>query len=367
MKKILLTAILCSLICITAACSGGAKYDTGNEELDKVLESSKEYKALDYVTLAEYKGVKVDVSASDEDMESHIQEIIDANKNERIKKGKVKEGDTVNIDYTGYMDGEAFENGSDEDFNLEIGGGRFIPGFESGLVGVKVGSTVDVPVTFPEDYSNNPDFSGKQATFTVTVNYILGEEKERSFDDAFVTEITDGEYTSAEAYREKIKEDIITEKKSNKGDTAYGQVISESEVKDIPQFIIDTMKLRLDANYKSMAQSYGYTDFNKFLTESWGIDENKYESQLVEVAEQYAEEMLITKAVAEKENIQVEEDEYNDALQMYMQSSGSENEEELIKSAAAQYGSYLPDLINESIIAKKVIELISLNAVEENA
>ncbi len=131
--------------------------------------------------------------------------------------------------------------------------------------------------------------------------------------------------------------------------------------------IIDTMKLRLDANYKSMAQSYGYTDFNKFLTESWGIDENKYESQLVEVAEQYAEEMLITKAVAEKENIQVEEDEYNDALQMYMQSSGSENEEELIKSAAAQYGSYLPDLINESIIAKKVIELISLNAVEENA
>ncbi len=367
MKKRLLTAFICSLILITSACSNGKKYDTGNPELDKVLESSKEYKALDYVTLGEYKGVKVDVTASEEDVESRIQQLLDENKNERIKEGKVKDGDTVNIDFTGYMDGEAFDNGSGKDFDLEIGSNSFIPGFESGLIGVKVGATVDVEVTFPEDYKNNPDFSGKPATFVVTVNYIKGEEKERTFDDAFVQEITDNEYTSADAYREHIKEEIVTENKNNIGTTAYGQVISDSEIKDIPQFILDTMRLRLDANYKAMAQSYGYTDFNTFLTESWGISEEEYNRQMDEVSRQYAEEMLVTKAVAEKENIEIEDDEYNEAINMYMQSNGVDNEEDLMKLAATNYGSYLPDLINESIIAKKVTDLIAQNVVEADS
>ncbi len=366
MKKMIMTAVICSLIFITGACSG-KKYDTGNAELDKVLEASKPYKALDYVTLGEYKGVKVDTGASDEEIEAEIQKVLDDNKYERIKEGKVKDGDTVNIDYTGYMDGEAFEGGSAEGFDLEIGSGSFIPGFETGLIGVEAGATTDVEATFPENYSNNPDFSGKTATFVVTVNYIRGEEKEHTFDDAFVNEITDGEYTTADAYRSKLKDDIINEKKQNKGNTAYSQVISEAKVKDIPQFIIDTMRLRLDANYKTMASSYGYTDFNKFLTESWGISEEEYNSQMDEAAIQYATEMLVTKAVAEKENIIIEEEDYNNALNMYMQSNGVSDEDEIMKLVATNYGSYLPDLINESIIAQKVTDIITQNAVESDS
>ena len=85
------------------------------------------------------------------------------------------DGDTVNIDYVGKMDGEAFDNGSDTGYNLTLGSGSFIDGFESGIVEKKImpGETADIDVTFPDPYQNNPDFSGKPAVFTVTVNFII--------------------------------------------------------------------------------------------------------------------------------------------------------------------------------------------------
>lgn len=367
MKKSLIISLIFSLILVMSACGNSKKYDTGNEDLDKALQSSKEYKASDYVTLAEYKGVEVDTNASEEDIEAQVQQLLNDNKRERITKGKVKDGDSVNIDYKGYIDGELFDGGSAEDFELKIGSGSFIPGFESGLIGVKVGDTVDLNISFPDEYSNNPDLAGKPVTFTTTVNYIYGEEKERTFDDAFVQEITDNEYKTADEYREKIRTDITVENKNNIGSIAYSQVLSGSEVKDIPQFIIDVMRLRLDANYRTMAQSYGYTDFNTFLTEAWNFSEEEYNNQLDTAARQYAEEMLVAKAIAEKEGITIEEDEYKEALDMYKQSSGVSDDDELMKMAATSYGSYLPDLINESIIVDKVTELVSQNAVDTGA
>ena len=84
---------------------------------------------------------------------------------EEVTEGTVEEGDTANIDYEGKLDGEAFEGGTAKDTDLEIGSGTFIPGFEDGLVGVKIGDTVDLPLTFPENYTE--ELAGKDVVFTI--------------------------------------------------------------------------------------------------------------------------------------------------------------------------------------------------------
>ena len=142
------------------------------KEVDPVIKD-----AAKYVTLADYKNIVLKKADIDKELQSQIDKALDDYAvYKKIKSGKVKKGDTVNIYYVGKLDGEAFDGGSctketnPEGYNLEIGGGAFIPGFEDALIGKQVGKTHDINVTFPESYSNNPDLAGKPAVFTFTIN-----------------------------------------------------------------------------------------------------------------------------------------------------------------------------------------------------
>lgn len=148
------------------------------------------------IKLADYKNFSYDAfdpTVTEEDVMEYYESLINMyvsygykiyEKDESRDGTQVKDGDTVNIDYTGYIDGEAFENGADEGFDLTIGSGQFIDGFESGLVGKTVGETVDVNATFPDPYPNNPDMSGVDAVFTVKINYV-GKEVELTSENAY--------------------------------------------------------------------------------------------------------------------------------------------------------------------------------------
>ena len=154
---------------LLASC-GGKKEDN---ELERLSGSAVE---------AHYKGVEYepyDTSVSQEEIQARIDSFVDSHALyvEITDRDDVRDGDIANIDYTGYMDGEAFENGSDKGYDLTIGSGQFISGFESGLIGAKVGETVDVEATFPDPYKKNPDFSGKKAVFTVKVNSIKQKQE----------------------------------------------------------------------------------------------------------------------------------------------------------------------------------------------
>lgn len=115
---------------------------------------------------------------------------------EEVTEGTVEEGDTANIDYEGKLHGEAFEGGTAKEYGSEIGSGTFIPGFEDGLVGVKIGDTVDLPLTFPENYTE--ELAGKDVVFTVTVNSV---KRMPELTDDLVNQITDGEYTDVASYK----------------------------------------------------------------------------------------------------------------------------------------------------------------------
>ena len=136
----------------------------------------KNVNAADSVTIPEYKGIKVsraDIEYSDEKVESDITEILDDYMYPDDTEGvAAADGDSVNIDYVGTVDGVEFEGGKDEGHDLELGSGTFIDDFEDQIVGHTVGETFDVEVTFPEDYSNDATLAGKDAVFSVTLNGI---------------------------------------------------------------------------------------------------------------------------------------------------------------------------------------------------
>ena len=196
-RKNLMTALLCAAV--VAASTVMAPGVVMAEETEAVTEASTEaateadtealteasteealelaerpdYKALDYVELGEYKGLTVEVeptAVSDDEVLKQIRANAGSDILEEVTEGTVEEGDTANIDYEGKLDGEAFEGGTAKDTDLEIGSGTFIPGFEDGLVGVKIGDTVDLPLTFPENYTE--ELAGKDVVFTVTVNSV---------------------------------------------------------------------------------------------------------------------------------------------------------------------------------------------------
>ena len=322
-----------------------------------------EYDPLDYVTLSEYKGIEVVTYVTDDEVEEEITSIITTSDYEQIKEGEVKTGDTVNIDFVGKKDGVEFDGGSSEAFDLTIGSGNFIEGFEDGLIGKSVGETVDLDLTFPEGYTSE-DLAGQAVVFTVTINYIRGEQIVKEFTDEFVEEYSEGEYTTTASYREYLHDKLVSEKKDAMSDEVFTTILKESTVSECPQFLIDLMYLRLDASYRAMATSYGFEDFNTFLSESFKVTPEQYQQEMLNMSNTYVEQQLITEALAAAENLTYTDDEYAAYLEDYKTNLKIETNEELEAYVLTNYSSSLDTLMNEALILDKVLSMVESNAVE---
>ena len=174
-------------------------------EGEQIKEGELDFKVEDYVTLGEYKGLSVEYPVPEvleEDVEYAVQELLEENTEyKEIKDRPAKEGDSVNIDYTGVVDGEAFDGGSDSDYDLVLGSGDFLEDFENSLIGKKTGEVVTFPVEFPEEYFDS-EMAGKQAEFTVTINKI-NEVVVPEYTDGLVKEVT--AYKTKEEYEKLLK------------------------------------------------------------------------------------------------------------------------------------------------------------------
>ena len=221
MKK-MTAVLLAAVMAFSLAACGGEDTDgttaaeteesSSTDETEAAAEEPEYFSAFnldnlsDYVQLGEYKGIEVtaqDTTVTDEDVETELQSQVENATPiyEEITEGTVADGDVVNIDYEGTLDGVAFDGGTDTDFNLTIGSGQFIDGFEDGLIGKNIGDTVELNLTFPEDYTTNSDLAGQDVVFTVTINYVQGEEIPQELNDEFVQRVTDGTYTTVDEYR----------------------------------------------------------------------------------------------------------------------------------------------------------------------
>lgn len=296
------------------------------------------YRALDFVTLGEYKGLTVEVdpiNVTDEDVDSEIHEILhsSAEASDILTEGTIVEGDIANIDFVGKKDGVAFDGGTGTGYDLEIGSGTFIPGFEEGLVGVSVGETVDLDVTFPEYYGNE-ELAGQPAVFTVTVNSI---QRLKELDDELASALSDGEAETVADYREwtkgRLAEEALETRSANAKNELMGMAAANITVGEYPQDLVDYTVNEITEYFQYYAAMYGM-DFNSFLTAMFGFTEEEFPAQAEDLAKENLKEEFCVDAIAETEGLLPEGEELMAKYDELAATYGYESGEALI----AQYG-----------------------------
>jgi trigger factor len=268
------------------------------------------------VKLGDYKGLeveKVDTEVTEEDVENEIKTLQERQAELVIKEdGNVETGDTVVIDFEGFVDGETFEGGKAENYSLEIGSGSFIPGFEEKLVGTKAGEEKEVEVTFPEEY-HAAELAGKPATFKVTVHEIKGKELP-GLDDEFAKDVDDEVETLAEL-KEKTKKKLIESKEHQAKHAVEDAVVekaAENAEIDIPEAMIDTEVDRMVQEFTQRLQTQGM-NLDLYFQFS-GQDEQALRAQMKEDALKRVRINLTLEAIANAENIEVSDEEAEEEI-----------------------------------------------------
>ncbi len=283
MKRILSVLIVCLILVSTLTACGN----------DTILFNGVKFSK--YLDLGEYKGLKVDTS-SDTLKGYYKDEIVGdiAAKNLYVKKteGKVAEGDTVYIDYVGKKDGVAFEGGTAENYPLTIGSNSFIDGFEDGLIGVEIGSTVDLNLKFPENYGND-ELNGAAVVFTVTVHYVSTTEERKP--EEYYSEIG---FKTLKDYEDDVWERAIKM-------YLLETLLEDSKIKDYPQedidLIFDFMKKGADFSLQNQYQ----VDLETYLS-SMGSNLEAYKENVVESdIKPEMEISLLYYNILDKENIKL--------------------------------------------------------------
>lgn len=313
------------------------------------------------VTLGEYKGLKVavkPVEVTDEEVDAAVED--EREKNARIipvEGRKTKEGDIVIFDFEGSMDGELFEGGSAEDFELTLGSGHFIPGFEEQMIDMDAGEERDVVVSFPEDYTE--ELAGKEATFKVKVKEI--KEKELpELDDEFAKDVS--EEDTLEAYRESLKKNLLEEKEkyaaSERENAALEKAIENMEV-DIPQSMIDheVEHLTMMMDFQLRMQGMDLQSYSKMM----GLDEDKVKEPFIPQAEKNIRETLLLSEIAKKEEFEITQEDIDKRLEEL--SAGDEKRLENLKKQheGDEYKS-----LKEDISLRKAKELITETMEDES-
>lgn len=268
------------------------------------------------VKLGEYKGLEVkplETNVTDEDVNSELTSLQERQAELAVKEeGKAETGDTVVMDFEGFVDGEAFEGGKAENYSLELGSGQFIPGFEDQLTGTSAGESKEVEVTFPEEY-HAAELAGKPATFKVTVHEIKTKQLPE-LDDEFAKD-ADEEVETLDALKEKIKTRLEESKKHEAEhhvrDTVVEAAAANAEM-EIPAAMVDTEVNRMMQEFEQRLQMQGmnlelYFQFS-------GQDEAALREQMKEEAEKRVRVNLTLEAIAKAENIEVSDEEVTEEL-----------------------------------------------------
>ncbi len=266
------------------------------------------------VKLGEYKGLKVEeleAEVTEEDVDKEIETMLESHAEMVIKEeGAIENGDLVNFDFDGYVDGEPFDGGKAEDYELEIGSGNFIPGFEEQMVGLANGEEKDLPVTFPEDY-HAEEMAGKEAVFKVKVNSIKSKEIPE-LDEELLKEL-DKDVDSVEALRESVKNDLQTDKETARDNQLREDLIiqaSDNAEVEIPEVMVNNETDRMVQEFSQNLAQQGL-NFEMYQQFS-GQDEKALRAQMKADAEKRVKTNLTLKQIAIDENIEITDDALNE-------------------------------------------------------
>jgi len=272
------------------------------------------------VKLGQYKGLeapKAEVKVAAADVNARLKEMADRNSRLVSVDRAVKKGDTADIDFEGFDNGKAFDGGKGENFDLEIGSGSFVPGFEDQLIGMKAGEEKDIDITFPEDY--HKDLAGKKVVFHVKAKEIKCKELPK-LDDDFAKDVS--EYDTLKELKDSIKREITEQREQSAKYAVENELMEKVAANiecDIPDALIDEQCARFLEEFKQRLQSQGipYDQYCKMTN----MDEAKFLEEGKEPATRQVRMDLAVNAIIKEEKLEATDEEvekqYNDLAEKY--------------------------------------------------
>ena len=305
------------------------------------------------VKLGQYKGLSAprpQVELSDDDVTAAIDEYLQGHLTEEHPK-KAAMGDEVVLDFEGFDNGVAFDGGKGENFDLEIGSGSFVPGFEDQLMGMKVGEEKDIDITFPEDYT--PELAGKPVVFHVKVNEVKVKEVP-AIDDEFAKDVS--EFDTLKELKADLKKKITDERKTaaqHAFEDALMQKVADGIEADIPEDMVVLQSQRMMENFKQQLAAQGIP-FDQYVKMT-GMDEDAIQKQSMEPALKQVRMDLAVSAIVKAENLEASDEEVENEMKTIAEKYGMDLES--IKK-------YLPASdVKEQVIREKVIKVVADSAV----
>lgn len=357
-RRLCILLLSISVACATIGCGGskGSSSASADESASSGarLVSVSQKDLGDYVELGGYKGISVEKTVMDvteDDIDFQISNILSTSAEEvEDPETKIAEGDIANIDYVGKKDGVPFDGGTAEDYDLSIGSGQFIDGFEDGLIGAKKGETRDLDLTFPEDYTSE-ELAGQKVVFTVSVNAI---KRIPELTEEWVTANT--EYDTIDAYKDSVRKDL---EKSNEEtaesslqNTAWEQVLSDSNIKEYPDEDLKAAKEEYNASLESYAEQMGQSVDD--LLKAQGMTKEQIEEESQQYAEYKIKQNLVLQAIMDKEGFSMD-DEDSQKTREQMEKDYGMSMDELNK----QYGE---STVTETVALTRIMDFIIDNA-----
>lgn len=307
------------------------------------------------VTIDGYKGLKVEKTVktiTDADVDAEIDRV--RNQNARIidvTDRAVENGDTVVFDFEGFCDGEAFEGGKAEKFSLEIGSGRFIPGFEDQIVGKSIDEEFDVNVTFPEDY-NAENLAGKPAVFKCKIHEIKGKEL-AELDDEFAKDVS--EFDTLDAYKADIKaklEETVKKQADSALDNTISEKLAEILVAEVPEAMFEhrIADMLREWEYRNRYAGITLADYLKYT----GLTIDQFKENFRAPAEIQVKLRLALEKIAELEKIEIDDA----ALEEQYKKLADEHKMDVEKVK----GIIPAESLKSDIAAEKAFDLVKENA-----
>ena len=306
------------------------------------------------VELGQYKGleaVKAEVKVMAADVNARLKEMADRNSRLVAVERAVKKGDTANIDFEGFDQGVAFDGGKGEAFDLEIGSGSFVPGFEDQLIGMKAGEEKDIDITFPENYT--PELAGKPVVFHVKVNEVKHKEVP-AIDDEFAKDVS--EFDTLEELKADTRKQLTADREAaaqRAFEDALMQKVADGIQADIPDEMVDVQAQQMMENFQQQLAAQGIP-FDQYLKMT-NTTEDDFKKQAHDPAVQQVRMDLAVAALVKAENLEATAQEIEDEL----------------KTVADKYGmdldtikKYLPEAdVREQVLRSKAIKAVADAAV----
>ena len=389
MKKRFFGVMLAASLAVSLTACGGKKTSqdnaastvnkevTAEEYAGTITSNADVYKQ--YVTLPDYKGVEVSVdrsslTVSDDDVESYISKLLSQTATtETVTEGVTASGDTVKLDYSGLLNGEAFSGGTATDASYTIGSGKFITDLDQGLIGLTVGQEYNIPCTFSSDYSSS-DLAGKDVIFVVTVKSIQ-KSTVPDLTDAWVAENASTlgvEATTVAELRSYVKDYLTSQAESTFASDKYQAVYSKLSENLTPSgypqeeldSLVNTLKSNVESEFNSYGSSYGISDLDSYLSQVYGFEsQDAFNDYAVEYAQQYLLEKMVLTLIASNEKITVSADEINDMGAQLADYYGYTNYQEILDN----YGNEMNSEVGYEVLYQKVQNFLNDNAVESES